>query len=240
MSCKFPINHEYLHELDITPTGQSRTYKRIASGISTVGFSNNDTVDQTGYLDGEGWNTSTVTGAQLTIDFTGHRDLNDDAQNYVDDVSNEVGCARETNYRWTAPDGTRKEGPCTLVNIDFSGGDAGAKSDIAYGVHLNGKPIYTKKTAAPELSIVVAAGVTSGTTTFTATPGAENTLAYSLTDASIGTVYGNQNTSGLNAYNSGDEIAATAGQYLNAYELNEYGRVVAFVEYVLQPADIAA
>ena len=100
---------------------------------------------------------------------------------------------------------------------------------------------YTPATA-PALSITVAGGSASGTTKFTATAGAGNTLAYKLTaaadtatDLSYGIVVG-----GTTAYTSGADITATAGQFLNAVEVDSEGKIVKAVVYELQAGDITA
>lgn len=94
-----------------------------------------------------------------------------------------------------------------------------------------------ESTPAPELSIVVSGGVAAGTTSFTATPEGTNTLAYSLTATAEDGFY-NTIPAGTTAYTSGADIPATAGQYLNAYELDTSGRVQKFTSYQLQAGDI--
>ncbi|MDC7224203.1 MAG: hypothetical protein PQJ60_10715 [Spirochaetales bacterium] len=105
---------------------------------------------------------------------------------------------------------------------------------------LDGLYVNYEISTADELSITVAAGTTSGTTTFTATPDGDNTLAYKLTDSDTEDGTTGIVPSGVTAYTSGDEIAATEGQYLNAYELDSDGEIVKFVSYQLESADIAA
>lgn len=102
---------------------------------------------------------------------------------------------------------------------------------------LSGVYVSYLETAAPALSITVAAGAAAGTK-FTATAGSGNTLAYKLT-AAANTEYLNTIPSGTTAYTSGDDIAtATAGQFLSAYEVDAAGRIVKFTNYELQSADI--
>lgn len=99
---------------------------------------------------------------------------------------------------------------------------------------------YTPETA-PALSITVAGGSASGTTKFTASAGAGNTLAYKLTDTAAATdlSYGIVPT-GITAYTSGDDITATAGQFLNAYELDSEGKIVKSNYQELEAGDITA
>lgn len=139
------------HRFDIrTNPGETgtATFARLAAGLNTFDPSFNEEVDQTQYLDGDGYGTSTVLGAQVTISFGGHRKYGDPAQDYIYGLVLEIGNKRETEFRWTQPDGTIFEGPCTIANITGPSGDANAKGEIGFEIHFNGKP--TETTATPE------------------------------------------------------------------------------------------
>lgn len=234
----FALNFQSLWELDTTPNGATRTWVRLGAGISSADPSNNDNLDQTNYLDGGGFGTTTVIGKQKTIAFSGHRVVGDSAQDYIASVQDELGDSLLSNVRYTAADGSMFTGPVTIANVDFGGGDAGAKEEIAFELHINGKPTNTPKAAATALTATVAGGSVKGTTKFTATAGSGNTMAYKLTAASIGTVYGGSYPSGLIAYTSASDIVATLGQVLNMYELSPYGRVVKFASETLAGSDV--
>lgn len=93
---------------------------------------------------------------------------------------------------------------------------------------------------APALTATVAAGSATGSTKFTATPGAGNVLKYSKTAAALAvTPLFNDVPTGLTAYTSGADIAsATAGQHLNMFELDATGHVVAFTDHTIVSGDI--
>lgn len=241
----FALNFQDLWEIDITPNEAAATWARLGAGISGADPSNNENVDQTTYLDGDGYASSQVIGAQRTIAFTGHRVTDNSAQNFIAAISMELGASRTTSLRVTEADGSqwgalhRSGGQgVTVANIDIGGGDPGAKKEIGFEIHVNGKPYVTPKAAAAALTAVVAAGTVSGTTKFTATPSGSNTLAYKLTSSPIGTVYGGSYPSNLIAYTSGTNIPAVAGQSLNAYEIDTNGRVAKFYTKVLAGGDI--
>lgn len=103
------------------------------------------------------------------------------------------------------------------------------------GVYVSYTPI-----AAPALTATVAAGSATGSTKFTATPGAGNVLKYSKTAAALTvTPLFNDVPTGLTAYTSGADIAsATAGQHLNMFELDATGHVVAFTDHAIVSGDI--
>lgn len=237
MSQFFPLNYEDLYEININPNG-SAVWARIASGITGASQSNNDVIDQTAYLDGDGFGESEVTGGQRTIDFTGHREQGDSAQDYIAGIASEFGAGRKTQFRYRNTLGAGVDGNITVVNIDDAGGDANAKKDFSFGIHFNGKPTKVVKSIAAALSIVVSGGSASGTTSFTATPGGSNTLAYKLSVADLGDQYLNQYLSGAIGYTSGSDIIATEGQYLTAFEIDANGRVVKSNSHLLVALDI--
>jgi hypothetical protein len=93
-------------------------------------------------------------------------------------------------------------------------------------------------TVAPALTATVAQGAASGNTKFTATAGSGDTLGYTLTATADPGYYNTKPT--VTAYTSGADIPATAGQYLNMFELNASGRVVKFATHLLVSGDIKA
>ncbi|WP_121605516.1 phage tail tube protein [Virgibacillus sp. Bac332] len=142
----FDLNYKQKFEIQTGGDEETPVYSRLAVGITTAEPDNNEETDQTPYYDGEGFNETDVISAQLVISFSGHRDYEDEAQNYIFDKAIAIGPARRTNFRWTLPDGAMYEGDCTLAAISGPGGDAAAKSDISFEIHFNGQPTYTPPT----------------------------------------------------------------------------------------------
>ncbi|MER2057243.1 MAG: capsid protein [Niallia sp.] len=122
---------------------------RLAAGLSSVEFSNNEEVDQTAYLDGEGFSSSDVTGGQMILSFSGHRDYDDAAQNYIYSLLTEFGESRKTNFEWTTPNGDEFTGNITIANIEGPSGDANTKGEISFEIHFNGKPVFTPAPVTP-------------------------------------------------------------------------------------------
>lgn len=237
----FQMNYEDLLEIDVTPLETESTWARIAAGITGADPSNNEDVAQDKYLDGDGYGSSDVTGAQKTLSFSGHRVLGDTAQDYIASLQHELGGNRKTSFRYTDGQGRKYSGPCTIANVEIGGGGAESKKEMSFEVHLNGKPDDTAPQPAPDLSATVAAGTSSGTTTFDVTPDGDNTLGYRLSPSSLGTQYEDAYVSQLAStdYTAGDEIEATEGQFLCMYELDEYKRCVKYDEHELETIDIA-
>lgn len=240
MGKTFPLNFQNLFEINTTPGATTKTWARIAAGISSCTPANNENVDQTAYLDGDGFGSSDVIGMQKTYAFSGHRVVGDTAQDFIfNDLQETLGDNRKTQIRHTDANGKIITGDCTVCNIVEGGGDANAKTEISFEVHINGKPEKTPATAAPELTATYAAGATVGTTTATATAGAEDTLAYCLRGSALAP-NGGAYIFGLTSYTSAAEIKASVGQVLNLFELDANGRVVKFVAHELVTADVKA
>ncbi|WP_342045917.1 phage tail tube protein [Bacillus sp. OTU530] len=137
------LQSKHLFEINTTPSGTA-TYARVGAGLNNFEPSNNEEVDQTAYLDGDGFASSDVTGAQLILTFSGHRKTGDVAQDFIFSKLLELGDGRKTTFRWTLPNGDKFEGPCTIANIEGPSGDANAKGEISFEIHFNGKPAFTE------------------------------------------------------------------------------------------------
>ena len=135
--------------------------------------------------------------------------------------------------KWTPNTGYHR-----LLEIVDAGGDANAKTDFSCNFKGCGAPTITQPTSAPTLNATVAAGTVAGTTSFTATPApVTNTLAYKVTPRKDSKSLRSQRRINKVAYTAGDNIAATEGQYLNMYELDETGRIAKFATKLLASGD---
>ena len=139
----FELMNAHKFEIDTTPTAAEPTYALLAAGLNNADPQNNEETAQDKYFDGDGYGETDVIGAQLTLAFSGHRYYGDPAQDYIFSKSLELGPARRTRFRWTEPDGGVFTGNCTIANISGPSGDAGAKGDVSFEIHFNGKPEYT-------------------------------------------------------------------------------------------------
>jgi hypothetical protein len=138
----FELMNKHKFEIDTMPGG-TPTFAEIKAGITNVEPSNNEELSQDRYLDGDGYGETDVIAAQLVLTFTGHRKYGDAAQDFIFGKLLELGANRRTTFRWTEPDGGVFEGDCTIANISGPSGDAGAKGEISFEIHFNGKPTYT-------------------------------------------------------------------------------------------------
>ena len=237
MAVEFSLNNRVLVEVDSTPLGSARTWLKLAAGITSAVDSHNDSTDDTAYLDGGGYGNSDIIGKQYTLAITGHRIIGNPAQDYIMTLQGEFGDDAKTYVRYTRPNGHRTQAYATASEIVDAGGDANAKTDFSCNFKGCGSPTITQPTSAPTLNATVAVGTVAGTTSFTATPApVTNTLAYKVTpSARTANLYAH--SVGLVAYTAGDNIAATEGQYLNMYELDETGRIAKFATKLLASGD---
>ncbi len=128
---KFEIN---------TVPGGTAVYAEIRAGILSAEPGMNEAVTQETFMDGEGYASTDVEGAQYTMKFTGKRLVGDVAQDYIMGTRFDIGAGRITDFKHTTADGKVISGPCTIANIEPPKGDSGSKADIAFEVHCNGKP----------------------------------------------------------------------------------------------------
>ena len=83
MAEEFSLNNRVLVKVDTTPAKGSRTYVKLAKGITSAVDSHNDSTDDTAYLDGGGYGNSDVIGKQYTLAVSGHRVLGNPVQDYI-------------------------------------------------------------------------------------------------------------------------------------------------------------
>lgn len=237
MAEEFSLNNRVLVKVDTTPASGSRTYVKLAKGITSAVDSHNDSTDDTAYLDGGGYGNSDVIGKQYTLAVSGHRVLGNTAQDYIVGLQGEFGDDAKTWIQYTKPNGLRITAYCSATEIVDAGGDANAKTEFSVNFKGCGAPTITPAAAAPALSATVAPGSVANTTKFTATADpVTNTFAYKLSSAArTANLY--SHSVGLIAYTSGDNIPAAVGQYLNMYELDSDGRVAKFVSQLLDSGD---
>lgn len=131
------------NKFEIATDGTGTTYAQISAGVKSVEIANNENVDQTPYLDGQGYASSDVLSAQMTFAFTADRLPGDAAQDYIFGKLLELGANRRTSYRYTTGQGDTYEGECTIANISPGSGDAGAKQEWTFEIHFDGKPQFT-------------------------------------------------------------------------------------------------
>ena len=134
--------NDYRLDIDTTPSAATQVWAPVQSGVTDITMSLNDSLDQTNFMDGKGWGSTEVTGAQLTASVSANRADGDAAQEYVLGVAFNLGCARRTHAKITAPNGDIRQGDVTIANITLPGGSAGSAATFSFDVHWNGEPEF--------------------------------------------------------------------------------------------------
>ena len=213
------INYGYHFYVDISPAQTEPSWAEVSEGIENFDKSLNEVVNDFQFFSGQGWGSSEVTGGQLVLTLTGRRIRGDAAQDYIFNPASwyNFGDARKTRFKMTSPGGYQLIGPCTLANIDTSGGDSTDGTALTFEVRFNGKPTIT-----PELGVLAvtsSAGSTTGTTALVVVPAkaAANIYKYK-TDVSVTLPDYEGVTTGWTAWNGTSEVTATTGNEIAVVE----------------------
>lgn len=144
----FDLN--YLNKFEIDTKGNQdpanvdqAEFAALAAGITQATPALNETSDQTAYYDGQGFDSTDITGKRLSIAFTGNRKRGDAAQDYIVSTFLALGDDVKTLFRWTMTDGSVVMGQCSITAIVPSGGNANAKETLSFTIQFNNKPTFT-------------------------------------------------------------------------------------------------
>ena len=141
----FTLNHLNRYDIDIAGNKtmddvEKADWAPLAAGINSVTPTSNETVDNSAYYDGGGYESDDVTGMREQLAFAGHRKEGDPAQDFVASKEHTLGNERKTLLRWTKTDGTVVTGMGTMSGIVTSGGVANAKQTFNMTFTYNGEP----------------------------------------------------------------------------------------------------
>lgn len=135
------INYETKAYINTAPTEESPVWASLAGLTKNMSQALNEALVQGSYYADEGWGSTHVTGAQMTLTLTGEVKPGDAACDYIlsDDVMYKFGAARQTHLKlekgkkviiW----------PVTLANITPAYGDSNQPNALTVTIHGNGKP----------------------------------------------------------------------------------------------------
>lgn len=203
----FAPNYAHIIELNITPTEASPTFAWAQRGILECKPESDETISEDSYYHNLGQIAISVDAIKVALAMSGHRMYGDPVQDFVQSRALLTGKDRETQYRWTMPDGTLLMGDCTLAElVPGSGmGEANAKGEFGYKICLN--TVDTVKTGestalprdvtATAVTVAVNKDVQAGATVTPA--GANQKCHYAIADPSIATVDLDGNVHGVKA-----------------------------------------
>lgn len=136
------INYETEAFINTTPAGQTATWATLGALTKNMAESLNEVLYQASYYKDQGWGSTEVVGAQLTLTLTGDCKPTDPAYEYItgEDVMYKFGDARKTHMKVQRGD-KYVIWPITLANITKGRGDSTATNALTVTIHGNGKPV---------------------------------------------------------------------------------------------------
>ncbi len=203
----FAPNYAHVIELDTTPGGPERTWEYAMFGIKSCKPESDETTEDDEYYHALGEKQTTVQSVKVAIAMEGSRYYGNACQDFIQSLALKTGQDRETNYRWTMPDGTVLTGTCTLTGLvpGSAMGDANAKGEFSYTININTVNELEKPDAAlaptkVEASAVSVAKGESGKVEVTVSPtGANQKCHFGIEDPSICSIDADGNVTGLKA-----------------------------------------
>ena len=137
------LNYETEAFINTTPGtgGGAATWASLAALTKNMAESLNEVLYQASYYADQGWGSTEVVGAQLTLTLTGDCKPSDPAYEYItsEKVMYGLGEARKTHMKLTKGD-KYVIWPITLANITKGRGDSAATNALTVTVHGNGRP----------------------------------------------------------------------------------------------------
>lgn len=203
----FAPNHAHIIELNITPEEASPTFAWAQRGILECAPESDETTSEDPYYHQLGQIATSIDAIKVSIAISGHRMYGDPVQDFVQSRALLTGKDRETQYRWTMPDGTVLAGDCTLAElVPGSGmGEANAKGDFGYKICLNTVDVENPGEAVLLPKSITVTAVTASISKDTQAKasvlpqGANQKCHYAIGDASIATVDQDGNVRGIKA-----------------------------------------
>lgn len=203
----FAPNYAHVIELDVTPSGPERTWEYAMYGIKSCKPEVDETTEDDEYFHALGEKMTTVQSTKISIVMEGSRYYGNACQDFIQSLALKTGQDRETNYRWTMPDGTVLTGTCTLTGLvpGSAMGDANAKGEFSYTININtvnevAKPEAALAPTKVEASDVTVAKDATADSTVTVTPdGTNQKCHFGVEDPSICSVDADGKVRGLAA-----------------------------------------
>lgn len=200
-------NYAHIIELNITPGEAEPTWAWAQRGILECAPESDETTSEDAYYHLLGQIATSVDAIKVAIAMSGHRMYGDPVQDYVQSLALLVGKDRETQYRWTMPDGTILTGDCTIAElVPGSGmGEANSKGEFSYKICLNSVDVKDKGESTDLPKSITLAAITA--TVDKDTPagaavlpeGSNQRCHYAIADPSVATVDTIGNVRGVKA-----------------------------------------
>lgn len=90
----------------------------------------------------EGWTRRLMTGKNITISFSGKRNISDAGNDYIAGLIGKTGADASTKFEWTFPDGTVLS-MNVVINITALGGNSTNVDVLEFNAMSDGAPTIT-------------------------------------------------------------------------------------------------
>lgn len=145
---KLPLNAEYLFEIDTAQNPTTPQYEDMRGTLTDFTETTEEQTEEKFYLSNGGAATVVSLGTTFSYEFSGDRDLDDPAQNFIAALKKSSD-AKITTFRVTEADGSTLTGLATISNIVTSGGAANEVAEFSCTITFNGIPTFTAPTYVP-------------------------------------------------------------------------------------------
>ncbi|HJB90008.1 MAG TPA: hypothetical protein H9763_00885 [Candidatus Eisenbergiella merdigallinarum] len=135
------INYETVALINTTPEAEQPTWASMAAVMKNMTQALNEVLYQASYYEDQGWGSTEVTGAQLTLTVTGDVKPGDAASEYLTSEKVQFGLANARKTHLKLVRGTKVViWPVTLANITVGYGDSNQPNSLSLTIHGNGRP----------------------------------------------------------------------------------------------------
>lgn len=113
----------------------------LGQGITSITPSSSDTATKDSYWSDKGWQSTTITGKNITFAVKGDRVVGDPAQDFVASLQFKMGDAVRTLMRWTDQSNNVIIAAVTIQKVQTMGGNANAQQTFSFEMDINGQPV---------------------------------------------------------------------------------------------------
>lgn len=143
---KRPENWVNKFELDTSmnkdPNDTSKaTWVTLGQGITSITPSASDTATKDSYWSDKGWQSTTITGKNITFAVKGDRVVGDPAQDFIAGLQFKMGDDVRTLMRWTDQSDNVIIASITIQKVQTMGGNANAQQTFSFEMDINGQPV---------------------------------------------------------------------------------------------------
>lgn len=136
----FPV-FDLKFKINTTPSATATL--AVIADMETFSLSIDGNAEEWTPMDTEGWVRRLMTGKGFTLGLNGKRNVGDEGNDYVHNLSFKTGRDLSTNAEIEFPDGSKLEFNCVVNVTNTSTGDSTNVAPLEFELLSDGKPTYT-------------------------------------------------------------------------------------------------